>query len=418
VYSLREAIRFLTLFAAEEIPAAIVTYVALLMLLQMGVAPAVATLCSALLFLPWVLKSFMRSWVRRGGHFRQMLHIIEALLFISLVLLAFSFNTGPTSVFFALLLVSLLCAWHELAARMYYERMLRPFYQRLLTPIKLVCSQIAVIFTYGALIFLVGTLEVYFRQIRYSWSMGCYVAAGLFLLFAFHHMIWLRSPRVGDNGAKQSVGASVKAELRIIDRIRHQEGWWRPVLILFLLLLPQGLMFHARVLYLYMSHESGGLQCTMQEIGFAQGTVGVIAFSIGIAWGRRLIKHYSLSRLFWPMSISIVLSPVVYLGMTIRPPQSLLELCVCTFSAQLLFGFGLSVCRLPISVISGNRYRNTINMLQIPLVSAALLMPMAISGWLVEQFGFSSYFLVNALSAPFCLLGVYLLKHREIPHIL
>ena len=407
---------FITLFAAEEIPAAIVTYVALLMLLQLGVAPAMATLCSALLFIPWVLKSFMRSWVRRVGHFRQMLHLIEALLFVSLVFLAFSFRRGPVAVFFALLLVSLLCAWHELAARMYYERMLRPVFQKLLTAPKLAFSQVAVIFTYGALIFLVGTLQVYFRQmIRYSWAMGCYVAAGLFLIFVFHHLIWLRSPRVGDGGAKHSVGASVKAELRIIDRIRHQEKWWQPVLILFLLLLPQGLMFFARVLYLYMSRAQNGLGCSMQEIGFAQGTVGVIAFSVGLFLGRRLIKHYSLERLFWPLALSIVLSPFVYYGMTIHQPESLWQLCLCTMTAQLLFGFGLGVCRLPISAISGARYRNTINMLQIPLVSAAMLLPMSISGWMVEQLGFSTYFLINALSAPVCLLGICLLKRREIP---
>ena len=400
---------FLTLFAAEEIPAAIVTYVALLMLLQLGLAPAEATLFSALLFVPWVLKSFMRSWVKRVGHFRRMLHIIEALLFISLVLLAFAFKQGPTAVFFALLPVSLLCAWHELAARMYYERMLRPFFQRLLTTPKLFCSQIAVIFTYGALIFLVGTLEVYFRQIRYSWSMGCYVAAGFFLLFAFLHLITLRTPRVGDNGARHSVGASVKAELRIIDRIRRQPRWWQPVLILFLLLLPQGLMFHARVLYLYISREEGGLQCTMQEIGFAQGTVGVIAFSIGIALGRWLINRHSLQHLFWPMALCVVLSPFVYLGMTIYPPYSLWMLCCCTMTAQLLFGLGISICRLPVSAISGTRYRNNINMLQIPLVSAAMIVPMALSGWMVEQLGYNSYFLVNALSAPVCLLGIFLL---------
>ncbi|MBO7120160.1 MAG: hypothetical protein J6W03_07575 [Bacteroidaceae bacterium] len=410
---------FVTLFAAEEIPAAIVTYVALLMLLQMGLAPAMATLFSALLFVPWVLKSFMRAWVRRVGNFKQMLHLIEALLFVSLILLAFSFRRGPFAVFFALLLVSLLCAWHELAARMYYERMLRPVFQRLLTAPKLACSQVSVIFTYGALIFLVGTLQVYFRQmIRYSWAMGCYVAAGLFLLFAFHHLIWLRSPRVGDSGAKHSVGESVKAELRIIDRIRHQDHWWQPVLILLLLLLPQGLMFHARVLYLYMSRAQGGLQCTMQEIGFAQGTVGVIAFSIGLFLGRRFIRHYSLERLFWPMALSIVLSPFVYLGMTFWPPHSLWQLCLCTMSAQFLFGLGLSVCRLPISTISGARYRNTINMLQIPLVSAAMLVPMAMSGWLVEQLGFDAFFFMNALSAPFSLLGIFLLKRREIPHTL
>ena len=370
-----------------------------------------ATLCSALLFIPWVLKSFMRSWVRRVGHFRQMLHLIEALLFVSLVFLAFSFRRGPVAVFLALLLVSLLCAWHELAARMYYERMLRPVFQRLLTAPKLAFSQVAVIFTYGALIFLVGTLQVYFRQmIRYSWAMGCYVAAGLFLIFFFHHIIWLRSPRVGDSGAKHSVGASVKAELRIIDRIRHQEKWWQPVLVLFLLLLPQGLMFFARVLYLYMSRAQDGLGCSMQEIGFAQGTVGVIAFSVGLFLGRRLIKHYSLERLFWPLALSIVLSPFVYYGMTIRQPESLWQLCLCTMTAQLLFGLGLGVCRLPVSAISGARYRNTINMLQIPLVSAALLLPMAASGWLVSQLGFSSFFLLNALSAPLCLLGISILR--------
>ena len=254
-------------------PAAIVTYVALLMFLQLEMAPALATLLSAFLFLPWVLKSFMRSWVRRVGHFKQVLHIIEALLFVSLILLAFSFGTvndkwlnGKCLVFLALFLVSLLCAWHELAARMYYERMLRPVFQRILTAPKLASSQVAVIFTYGALIFLVGTLQVYFRQmISYSWAMGCYVAAGLFLLFAFHHMIWLRNPRVGDSGAKHSLGGSVKAELRIIDRIREQKGWWRPVLILFLLLLPQGLMFHARVLYLYMPRANNGLGCSIRR---------------------------------------------------------------------------------------------------------------------------------------------------------
>ena len=154
---------------------------------------------------------------------------------------------------------------------------------------------------------------------------------------------------------------------------------------------------------------------TMQEIGFAQGTVGVIAFSIGIAIGRWLINRYTLPRLFWPMALSIVLSPFVYLGMTIYPPESLWQLCLCTLTAQLLFGLGLGVCRLPVSTISGTRYRNTINMLQIPLVSTALLVPMAISGLMVEQLGFGSYFLVNALSAPLCLIGVYLLRHREIP---
>jgi len=236
--------------------------------------------------------------------------------------------------------------------------------------------------------------------------LACYVAAGIFLLFGFHHLIWLRDTAPTKPSQVESSNPRVNRLRAILSPSGELEGGRRWVLILFLLLLPQGLMFHARVLYLFDTVANGGLECTMQEIGFAQGTVGVIAFSVGIAFGR----WKTSANLFWPLAISLVLSPLVYLGMTIWPPQSLWQLCLCTMSAQLLFGLGLGVCRLPISSISGARYNGTVNMLQIPLVSAALLVPMAVSGWMVEQLGYDTYFLVNVLSAPLCLLGVFFLR--------
>ena len=383
-----------------------VTYVALLMLLQLGLAPAEATFCSALLFLPWALKSFMRPWVARVGNLRLLLHIIEALLFVSLFLLAISLNTSFPHFFIfsfpVLFVISLLSALHELTARIYYERAVSPASRLLLTFPRHVFSQATVVVTYGALIFLVGMLQVYFRQIRYSWAVGCMVAAGLFLLFALLHFQTL--PK--SNGQQTSASPSTK------EKTFHFSLFTFHWIILFLLLLPQSLMFFARVLYLYGSHEEGGLQCTMQEIGFAQGTVGVISFSIGIALCRRLIRRYTLRRLFWPMALCIVLSPVVYFCMTVWPPQTLMTLCLCTLTAQLLFGLGLGACRLPLYVISGTRYRDTINMLQIPLVSAAMILPMALSGSLVELWGYDVFFLVNALTAPVCLLGICLLRRK------
>ena len=70
---------------------------------------------------------------------------------------------------------------------------------------------------------------------------------------------------------------------------------------------------------------------------------------------------------------------------------------------------------LRVGAVSGGRYRDTANLLHIPLVAAALVVPMALSGLLVEQMGFAGYFLLNALTAPFCLVGIYLLRRREIP---
>ena len=141
-----------TLFAAEEIPSAMVTFVSLLMFLQMRTPVWESTLLAALLFVPWVMKSWVRSYVRRAGHYRRFIQIDEALLTIALGTLAFTLPHGRMWTFACLLVVSLLCAWHELLARTYYERMLRPAEQESHRGIKILASQMAVVLTYGLLI--------------------------------------------------------------------------------------------------------------------------------------------------------------------------------------------------------------------------------------------------------------------------
>lgn len=391
-----------SLFAAEEIPASIVTYVAVLMFLQTDTPPAMATCYCGLLFLPWVLKSFLRSYVRRLGYFRRQLQWLELAIVGFLMLLAFSFVGGPFFIFLSLFLLSFLTAWHELAARMYYERMLWPRQQYYFNLPKMLASQSAVVLTYGVLIMLVGALQVIHRRIAHSWTEGCYLMAGVFLMFALYHVFVLRRPGVADTRQRGTALDAVRDEIRIIDRIRRKPHWLLVVVALFLLLLPQGLMFFSRVLFLLTPKSAGGLGCTIQEVGFAQGTIGVVAFSLGLFLGRQLL-HLSRghsAHLLWYYIIPLGLSPVVYVLMVIEPPSSLMQLCVATFQAQLFFGFGLNGTIHFVRYISGERYRNTINYLYIPLVASVMLPGMAISGWLVGEMGFFHFFIVDALTAP------------------
>ena len=385
-----------------------ITFVALLMFLQLGTPAQQATLFSSLLFLPWVLKSFLRSWVGKVGHFKEMLHLIEWLIFFSLTAVALSFPRGQTWLFVSLLVTSSLCAWHKLVARMYYEHTLRIRDKLLLTIPKMVFTQTAVIFTYGALIFIVASLQVILREIRAAWSMGCYITAGVFLFFTLLHFLTLRSMGTEQPPHRHSMLDSVKEEIHVIERIQKRPRWWRVVLTLFFILLPQSLLFYTRVLYLFDTNAHGGLECTMQEIGFAQGTVGVIAFSLGLAWGRHLMRHWPMKYLLWVLCFIIGLSPMVYFGMTLFPPQELGILSLCTFMAQLFFGIGLCACRLPIQEISDMRYKNSINLLYIPLVSGCMILPMALSGWLVQQWGYSHFFLFTSLCSPVTLVMAYL----------
>ena len=402
-----------TLFAAEEIPASIVTYVAVLMFLQTDTSPATSTFYCGLLFLPWVLKSFLRNRVRALGHFRYQLQWLELALVATMMALAFSFlrYTHQTfALFCGLFVLSFLSAWHELAARMYYERMLRPHEQKYYNTPKIIFSQSTVVLTYGLFIMMVGALQVIYRRIPRSWNEGCYLMAGLLLLFAIWHMFSLQRPHIADPREHGSALGAVRDEIRVIDRIRHKSHWRQAVVALALLLLPQSLMFYSRVLFLYLPKSDGGLGCTIQEIGFAQGAVGVIAFSIGILLGRQLLRWVDVRRVFWWMAIPLGLSPLLYLLMCYEPPSSLMVLCMATFQAQFFFGFGLNVTMMFVRYISGNRYRNTINYLYIPLVATVMLPAMAASGWMVEHLGFRLFFLIDTATALLAWLYVYVTK--------
>ena len=391
-----------------------ITFVALLMFLQLGVGWEQSTLLSALLTLPWVLKSFVRAKIRQIGHFVWQLRAMELCMAALLVALAFCFTDRTSTqwlVFLCLFVLCLLCAAHELVARMYYERMLRPRWQRYYNSWKMFISQSTVILTYGVMIMGVGFLEVFYHNrrnaIELSWSMAVYVLAGIYLLLVVYNCFALRSPSFSPRTprgveTRETLLTAVRAEVHIIDRIIQKPHWLAVVLCLTMLLLPQALMFHTRVLYFIGSRAQGGLAASLQWIGLAQGTVGVIAFSTALALGHWLQSRHNSKhpcRLYLICALMLGLSPLVYYFLTWLQPTTLFPLCVAAFLAQFFFGFGLN-CTLPfVRYISGERYRSTINYLYIPLISFVMLIPMAISGWLVAQLGFEHFFLIDSLLA-------------------
>ena len=214
-----------TLFATEAIPSVMITYVAFIMFLQMKVPADMATLYCGLLSLPWVLKSFVRARVRRVGYYRTVILWVEWLMFATLIYVALYFpqHRGHCqSLFWPLMALSLLCAWHELVARMYYERMLFPRYQRYYNSLKTVASQSMAVVTYGMLIVVVSYLQVVYRSIPRAWQMGLYGLAGVILLMALYHMAVLRRPPVGDDYHRGTMMQAVRAEMTVISRIRKK----------------------------------------------------------------------------------------------------------------------------------------------------------------------------------------------------
>ncbi|MCD7722057.1 MAG: hypothetical protein LUI09_07490 [Prevotellaceae bacterium] len=381
-----------TLFAAGEVPVTLIAFVSLLMFLQVGASPALATLCCGCLFLPSALDVMLRRTAINLSRYRRQIQLAELAMVVALMLLALAFTWSSFNalwLFALLMLLSLLSAWHGLASRQYYACTLRQQERRLWWRVAMFFSQAAVIFTYGLVLMFVGALQVVYRSIRLAWGQGCYIAAGVLLLFALWHLVAL--PREATEyapGRQQPV------------------RWTRPFLSLFMLMLPQSLMFFSRVLFLFAPSSRGGLGCTLQDVAFAQGAVGVIGFSLGLALGLGLYED----KRFWAMAVALGLSPCVYVVMVAVPPQSLLSLSLGTFTAQLLFGFGLPSCRPFLRQLGGGRR------LDLSLVSAAMFLPCVLSGWLVEALGFGAFFAVDASLALVSWLTLWLTGARRECH--
>ena len=400
----------ITLFAANEIPSVVVTFVALIMFLQMGLGTGMSTLYASVLLLPWVGQPLMRKFMYGALGGRMWLHVAEVLLTVLLASFALTLGTGKWCTLVLLAGISLLSAWHDLLARGYYERRTMYAQGNAHGILRALSSQMSTVLTYGLMIMAVGVLQIYFRNraITYSWALGCYILTGVYMMLALMNLLLLRG-----NGNPRMT------EKR--DWPWHSPGWGRQTVALMLLLLPQGLMFYSRTVFLLARPQHGGLGCTLQEVGFAHGTIGVIAFLVGVSAGRAMQHRYGEENLKWPLALCLGLSPAVYLSMTQCEPQGVWTLSAYTFMAQMLFGLGLNACRRYIENISGERYRKTVNPLYIPVISLCILMPMALSGFMLEKMTFEEFFLADALCAVLMWgmiwMGTMRGRNRNIPYI-
>ena len=139
------------------------------------------------------------------------------------------------------------------------------------------------------------------------------------------------------------------------------------------------------------------MDCSIPDVGFAQGTIGVIAFGIGLFIGRHLMEKYGAKKMFWWMVVPLTLSPTLYMLMAQNPfVGNMFVICVMCFFAQLFFGYGLNISTIFVRFISGERYRNSIGYLYIPSIAGVMIIPMALSGFLCMTLGFQLFFIVDA----------------------
>ena len=184
-----------TLYMAEGLPNVIVTSVAVVLYMQMGLTDAEIGLYTGWLGLPWIIKPFWSPFVDLCKTKRWWVLLTQLLLGSSLAGIAFTLNTDFwfQGTMFCFFLMAFSSATHDIAADGYYMLELDEHQQSWFVGIRNTFYRLAVIFGNGVLVPLAGILQkIYPDSHAFVWSLVFYGVAALFLGF----LLWrsLTSP--------------------------------------------------------------------------------------------------------------------------------------------------------------------------------------------------------------------------------
>ena len=384
-----------TLYFAEGLPYIAVMTLSLVMYKRMGISNTEIALYTSWLNLPWVIKPLWSPFVDLLRTKRWWITLMQ--LFIGAGLAGIAF-TIPTEHFFqATLAIFWLMAFssatHDIAADGFYMLGLNTHEQALFVGIRSTFYRIATIAGQGLLVMLAGYLERSTANIPYAWSITFLVLAGIFFALWIYHSFILPRP-ANDKAAVETSASGLLKEFLLTFRSffrKEQAG----IAILFMLLyrLPEAQLAKMSIPFLLDPTSEGGLGMTTEQIGFTQGTVGIIGLTLGGILGGMAVARHGLKQWLWYMVWAISLPDLVYVFLSYFPETNLLWINVCIFIEQFGYGFGFTAYMLYLIYFSRGSHSTAHYAICTAFMALGMMLPGMIAGWMQELLGYQHFFL-------------------------
>ena len=386
-----------SLYFAEGIPYVAVMTIALVLYKQLGLSNTEITYYTSWLYLPWVIKPLWSPFIDLIKTKRWWITSMQILIGAAFGGVAFTIPTDfwlqGTLAFFWLMAFS--SATHDIAADGYYMLALDSHEQSWFVGIRSTFYRLAMIVGQGVLVMIAGTLEIIFRnQIAYSWSLLFYGCCGLFIAIWIWHTYVL--PHPSEDGVREGVSAStILADFKeTIKTFFQKEQVLVGILFMLLYRMPEGLLVKISTLFLIDAETNGGLGLSPQELGFVQGTIGVIGLTLGGILGGIVAGKDGLKRWLWPMVCAITLPDIVYVFMAYALPANLLIVNVCVFIEQFGYGFGFTAYMLYLIYYSRGEYKTSHYALCTAFMALSMMIPGLFAGALQEAVGYRMFFII------------------------
>ena len=396
-----------TLYFAEGLPYVLVVTVSSLMFRQLGIGVADVTLYTSWLYLPWVIKPFWSPFVDLVRTKRWWLLLTQLILGAGLAGVALTLNT--TNFFrWSLAIMWLLAfssATHDISIDGFYMLGLDEGEQSLFVGIRNTAYRIAMIAGQGGLLILVGQFEKIFGSTVRAWSLGFLIAGGLMILLWLYHSYILPHP-VADCTTGIS-GSNIIKEFGMTFVSYFKKPHILPALLFILLFrFPEAQLGKIAPLFLVDSEAAGGLALTTGQVGFAQGTLGVIGLLLGGILGGITLSRFGLKKCIWYMVAAISVPDLVYVYLSWFPTQDMALVSTCIFIEQMGYGFGFTAYTLFLMYFARGEHQTSHYAISTGIMALGMMLPGMISGALQESMGYRTFFIwVIACCAVTCVVS-------------
>ncbi|MBP3227665.1 MAG: MFS transporter [Bacteroidaceae bacterium] len=398
-----------TLYTAEGLPYVVVMTVAVVLFKNLGLDNTDVALYTSWLYLPWVIKPFWSPLVDVLKTKRWWIVAMQLIVGAAMAGVAMTIPASGTVrwclAFFWLMAFS--SATHDIAADGYYMIELDEQEQSLFVGIRSTFYRVATIIGQGAIVALGGFLETLFKSPQRAWMYTFLAVSALFLLLCLYHAVVLPNPEKTNegNGARIGLSSVFKNVIATFVSFFKKEGIAVALLFMLLYRLPEALLVKICPMFLLDPVDKGGLGLSTIDLGFAQGTVGVIGLTVGGILGGIVVARHGFKRWLWPMVLSITLPDAVYIFLAYYQPDNLWLTSACIGVEQFGYGFGFTAYMLYMLYFARGERQTAHYAFCTGFMALSMMLPGMVSGWLQEHLNYLNFFIL-AMALTFVTFAV------------
>jgi PAT family beta-lactamase induction signal transducer AmpG len=384
-----------SLYLAEGLPYVIVMTVSVIMYKRLDISNTEIALYTSWLYLPWVIKPLWSPIVDLLKTKRFWILLMQFCVGVSLAGVALTIPADNffkyTLAFFWLLAFS--SATNDIASDGFYMLDLDDHQQAWFVGVRNTFYRIAFISGQGLFVIFAGQLEESTGDISFAWLVTFIILALLFIFFLIYHIFILPNP------VSDSKRTDVNLKSLLYDFINTFAEFFKKkqivLIIAFILFYRFGEAQLVKIAspFLLDPIETGGLALTTSQVGFAYGTVGVIALTTGGLLGGFAAAKHGLKFWLWWMVIAINIPDVVYIFLAITQTSNFLLVNVCIAIEQFGYGFGFTAFLLYLIYISEGNFKTSHYAIATGFMALGMMLPGMFSGWLQESIGYKYFFI-------------------------